>query len=155
MIKFETHSGEIAEAIDDEISAIQSSQVRGYLIYDGHELKKAENETIYVFRSEDELRFPDDSPGRIILKERSASVTILTVEGYDVYLSSAEDIEFGLTQCELRVDLSFILKALRDHILEASTWNHDILSELYFSQYGEGAAGQDAAVRLALQKNHS
>ncbi len=152
MIKFETHSGEIAEAIDDEISAIQSSQVRGYLIYDGHELKKAENETIYVFRSEDELRFPDDSPGRIVLKERSASVTILTVEGYDVYLSSAEDIEFGLTQCELRVDLSFILKALRDHILEASTWNHEILSELYLSQHGEGAAGQDAAVRLALQE---
>lgn len=148
------HSRHLIQAIDDEIAAIRDDTSKGYSVYDGEELYRAGVKWVYLFRAEDELRVPSDTPARLRLYEmQPIDVRVVGVEGFDVYLECDEQLPSAIPPGALNVDLTFILVALKEQLAEPASWNEPLLGDLLLpKRCMEPNRGQDLAVRMACER---
>ena len=108
-------------AVAVEIDAAQSgkSSDRSYTIVEGKFITKADNTYLYQFKVAKQLPTNfDDAPVGIIISSNPIQGTIVNLEDFFVTIALSEYLGDYIAQASLTVDLTFILKRLKEALSE-------------------------------------
>ena len=89
---FNNYQKQFKQALQDEIQALRKVGGQTTIITDGRRLGKRQGKQIYSFSTDNEIRFPDDTPVDLIHQKKTYPGTLLSVEGFDLLIAIQENI---------------------------------------------------------------
>ncbi len=109
---------EFRTALEDEINAARSiAYGNGIGLLSGRRIAQIGNSFQYVFRLEKTINLPDDVPGELhIPTKKPAEVTIVSIDGMSIILSSRTDLGDYVSSGQLVSNLTFLLRKLIERI---------------------------------------
>jgi len=119
----------LQDSINREIDSIIRDQSRLVTMHNGTQVATSEGEFVYSFKAEIRSSVPPESPIYVhISGQKPAAGTWISQDDFDVLLSVKETIGERIDRAKVSIDLTFILKALRDRLND--TENSEVLTEL-------------------------
>lgn len=134
---------EFRTALDDEIKAAKSEAYgRAVPLVGGRRIARAAQAYQYIFHLKTALSLPDDLPGELrVPSGQTIDVTVVSVDGMTVILSSKADLGDYVSHATLSSDLTFLLKKLITRIEELSTTNNCVGDRILANIHGPASIG--------------
>lgn len=100
-------------ALDDEIRALRENGGQRTFLADGRSFGRRAGHVAYVFTSDSELRFPDDTPVEVEVRGRKHDGVVVSVAGFEVVLALDEDLGETVPTAVLFTSPWFLLRELQ------------------------------------------
>lgn len=112
--------GEMLQAIDDEITAVERDPAHSFEVREGRRLHRGVGGSLYTFRAELTIPLAPETPVRLIAGEGRFRGVLVAVDDFDVLVHLREDAGESLTSATIATEPAFILQALRDRLTSAA-----------------------------------
>lgn len=128
---------ELIEALDEEITALKRGiGTQRYALRDGRGTGLAAGRYMYSFLLESELSVPSDSPGQLVIGERSYDAVVTGLEGFEVSLALDEDLGPHVPSAVLVVAPYFLLELLQKRLTEVKNGDIAVNTKMALKLFG-------------------
>lgn len=145
------------QALKTEISIVRQTGGKHLHLSDGRQLKREGMWYTYVFETEDELNYPDETQITIWRGPSKILGKILSCESFTVYLASEADLGREVDSLDISSESWYLLQSLADRLNELQQTRSSLVKSLVcdgyrFIRHGSASiqTGQQTAVDLSL-----
>ena len=146
-------------ALSAEISFIRMTGGKHILLQEGKRIGRDNGQFVYLLESEDELNYPEGTPGTIWKGQSQISGKILNCEAFSVYLISELDLGAEVEMLNISAEACYLLQSVSERLMDLSLEPSEIAQDLICNglkeidyRNSDIAKGQETAVRMSLEQ---
>lgn len=116
---YESVTAEMLQALSDEIDAVKNGGGGKQIpLQNGQQVGFTARRFLYTFALAFELVVPDDTPAQLRVGEQTYSVTVVTVDGFEITLAVQEDLGSRISAASLNTSPWYLLEILKTRLEE-------------------------------------
>lgn len=140
-------------AIGKEINYLKATGGKKYKIIDGERIPFRPGVYLYIFDTDSELHFPDDTPIKLWFPEKIIDATIVACEDFNIIIRTMEYIGDDVESVDFTAEQWHLLEALKERVDELVPGKNSLAYEIacngkrHCSRFQDMQCGQNLAFR--------